>query len=70
MTTKTEDGAAAGDAPLLTTKELAARLKVGTFTVREWRRLGLITPAVHLNRVMRWRLDDVLTELERARASQ
>jgi predicted site-specific integrase-resolvase len=69
MTTTTNTTSAA-DGVLLTTKQLAEKLQVRDFTIREWRRLGIITPAVHLNRVMRWRLADVLADLDRARAEE
>jgi excisionase family DNA binding protein len=58
-------------AALITTAELAAELRVSVKTVREWARSGRVAPAaVTPGGQYRFRLDDVLKQLDVRRASQ
>lgn len=46
--------------PLLTAKDLAARLQVDARTIRRWRKAGKIPPGIELGRsVIRWPADQI-----------
>ncbi len=49
---------------LLTCKQLAMRLGISVSTVRRWTKLGLL-PHYRLNRVIRYREEDVLEVFDR-----
>ena len=52
---------------LLTTREVARALGVDMKTVQRWVREGLVTPALRLpSGQMRWNLDDLRAQLDRA----
>jgi len=51
------------DDELLTTEQLATRLKVGAFTVRKWGRIGLIPEVRFGRKVRRYSLSAVISAL-------
>jgi len=44
---------------LLTSKDIAARLKVDAHTVRKWRKAGQIPAGIEIGGVIRWRPEDI-----------
>jgi hypothetical protein len=56
------------DAPrrLESTGEIANRFHVRPWTIREWKRRGLISPTLRVGRLLRWDPAQVLADLDRA----
>ena len=67
MTTN-NDNATAPPVPLYDTKAVAYFLDVSPWWLGEQVRLGILTPTVHVGRMMRFDHADVLVQLDRARA--